>query len=502
MKANKSIYLKTIYDFFNRNNYLQPNFGIFFFILFFLYKSANNFTGLNDHFQFRQTQTAWGIKEVMENGYNFFHLRLPILGYPYEVPFEFPVFQNIAGFFGQIFDLSPEVAGRSTSLLFYCLTGILTYNIIIKLTSASVAFFCTVAFYLTPFSLQWSNAVLMESTVGFFMVLSIIFSIKFFETNNLYFMILSSISLAISALMKITTSFPVIFLIWIILFLVMPLSFRENKFQFFLPFHLIAFFPAFLWTNFADSIKAEGVLTRWLTSENLMGWNFGSIDQRLSVENWVPIFSRFWLLGGLVMLVLVPGLMLIQNRRLWDPKIYCLILLPFIAPLIFFNLFFVHDYYFLAILFPSIFATSLLIKLLLPKVVQIPKRSTALHLAILLLIPTWFLDIPGHDYKAWLRNDRNTVPELSLEIASETLKNDRILVIGCDWNPTILYYADRYGIAAPNWIASTDDAINFVTKNRLVDSPRFIAICGDYLPPDEAWNEVVKRVSKNIWKIE
>jgi 4-amino-4-deoxy-L-arabinose transferase-like glycosyltransferase len=491
-----------IFDHSKLSSFLKLNFGYFFFILFFIFKFPNNFTGLSDAYQFRQTQTAWGVREVIENGFNFFHLRLPVLGYPYEVPFEFPIFQNIAGFVGRFFDTSPELAGRSTSLLFYCLTGVITYHIVLKFTSTPIAIFCVTTFYLTPFSLQWSNSILIESTAIFFLVLSISLSIKFWESNRLYLLILSSISLGVSALTKITTVIPSVFLIWIILALLSSVPFRLKKTLFFSLAHFLAMIPAFLWTNFADSIKSKSPLTQWLTSESLRGWNFGSIDQRLSTDNWILIFARYWLLGGLLVLVVIPGLIIIKNRKLWNLTSFLLILLPVFSPLVFFNLYVIHDYYFLAVLFPSILAVSLLMKFLLLNQFSSRKLSFVVFTSLVLLIPSWFLDVPGRDYVAWLQNDRNLTPQLSLEISTETFKSDRILVVGCDWDPTILYYAERYGIAAPDWIVSTNDALNFVEKNQFVDAPKFLAICGSYLPPDGLWKARTKRVSENIWKIE
>ena len=86
--------------------------------IFFIARLPNVQTGLNDSFEFRQTQTSWGIREVARHGFNLFHLQLPVLGRPFEIPFEFPVFQNIAGFTSWMFHLSPSTGGRLTSLFF------------------------------------------------------------------------------------------------------------------------------------------------------------------------------------------------------------------------------------------------------------------------------------------------------------------------------------------------------------------------------------------------
>ena len=90
------------------------NFGYFFFTLYFLLKFPNNKTGLADLYQFRQTQTAWGIREASRNGYDLLNLRMPVLGYPYQVPFEFPLFQNISALVESIFSLGIVASGRTT----------------------------------------------------------------------------------------------------------------------------------------------------------------------------------------------------------------------------------------------------------------------------------------------------------------------------------------------------------------------------------------------------
>ncbi len=38
------------------------------------------------------------------------------------------------------------------------------------------------------------------------------------------------------------------------------------------------------------------------------------------------------------------------------------------------------------------------------------------------------------------------VPIQSEEIAALTAKDDRVLIVGADWDPHILYYADRWGM--------------------------------------------------------
>ena len=51
---------------------------------------------LLDRHDFRQTQTAFTARIYHEDGIDLLHPKLPVLGPPWEVPFEFPLFQAAA----------------------------------------------------------------------------------------------------------------------------------------------------------------------------------------------------------------------------------------------------------------------------------------------------------------------------------------------------------------------------------------------------------------------
>jgi hypothetical protein len=81
-------------------------------------------TNLLDLYSFRQTQTAFTIREFMMGNWSF-SSPLPILGPPWAVPFEFPLFQAIAALNGNVFQLAADSAGRITGLAFFIVTGLL-----------------------------------------------------------------------------------------------------------------------------------------------------------------------------------------------------------------------------------------------------------------------------------------------------------------------------------------------------------------------------------------
>jgi 4-amino-4-deoxy-L-arabinose transferase-like glycosyltransferase len=480
----------------------SQNYGYLFFLMFFVFKLPNNATGLADAYQFRQTQTAWGIREALRHGYSFFDLRMPVLGYPYKVPFEFPLFQNMAAFVGNLLNTNEIESGRLTSLFLFCVGGLLTFKIVERLTSTLIAIFCITLIYLTPFAIQWSNAVLIESLASFFLILSSFILRIYFETSSKLLLIAFTVITALGALVKITTIFP------LMIFLSVLLSWRTNfKYQPKSVATLVislsaSIVPALLWTNFADSIKEKSDLTSWLTSQNLRTWNFGTFSQRFVETDWVNLLARYWLFGGVAVLVLLPCLFvyLIGKKRTWF--IFLLLLLPLVSPLTYFNLYVVHDYYFMAVVFPTILSFAFLLKFAQQRIQFSISAASLLCLILIFLIPSWTLTIPLRDYKTFIASDRNVVPLLANEIKRYTLPKDRILLVGCDWDPSILFYADRYGVAAPGWIGSTDQALVYLDEHPLVDSPKYLAICGNSLPSSTIERGGLSQISTNIWKLE
>jgi hypothetical protein len=377
-----------------------------------------------------------------------------------------------------------------------------SFNLISKLTSAAVATFCVVLFYLTPFAIEWSNAILIESFANFFLILAAVFLRVYFERGTNYFLILFGTALGFCALIKITTALPVIFFLIIFLSWDSNFEFRIKQLFRLSTVVIISIIPSLAWTRYADSIKEKGLFTEWLTSGSLQNWNFGTVSQRFSEADWIAVFARFWLLGGLIFLLLFPIFTIIVLNKSSVTKLLFVCVIPIIAPFVFFNLYVVHDYYFMAILFPSILSFSYLLRLTQNKFSLNFSRVSFLCILGILLLPSWIFTVQNRDYKSLIVSARSEIPAISNEITLQTSANDRILVVGCDWDPSVLFYADRYGIAAPGWIGSTDEALEILRKSDLKESPNFLAICGSNLSPSSPVEKGLTRVSENIWKIE
>src|SRR5262249_58709242 len=110
---------------------------------------------------FRQTQTAYLALLFHQNGIDLFHAKLPVLGPPFEIPLEFPLFQAAASL---VMDagVAPDLALRLTALCCFSVTALLLWALVRKLASPVAAFAALCFFLFSPFALVWSRAELIE----------------------------------------------------------------------------------------------------------------------------------------------------------------------------------------------------------------------------------------------------------------------------------------------------------------------------------------------------
>ena len=100
------------------------------------------------------------------------------------------------------------------------------------------------------------------------------------------------------------------------------------------------------WLKYSDSTKSLGEISKYLTSQNLTGWNFGEIDQRLSVSFWGELILKKNLIQNpLSILGLIAALAIFRAKTVNVRLIVSLFILWFAPMFIFANLHVVHVYY-------------------------------------------------------------------------------------------------------------------------------------------------------------
>jgi hypothetical protein len=199
-----------------------------------------------------------------------------------------------------------------------------------------------------------------------------------------------------------------------------------------------------IWGGYSDSVKALNPFANgFITSKDLFEWTFGTIAQRLSPETWariignagvlIPIFGNFTTF-------LVSMLLIFLNRKRVAEILFFFSL--FVAgPLIFTNLYYVHDYYF--------YANSLFISIMFGlMVIAFMENRSIRYGAIVSMILFYIFSMNSYksyesDFYMKQVRDHNAETALCKIIKMDINEKDIIMIYGSDWDSTIPYYAER-----------------------------------------------------------
>jgi hypothetical protein len=246
------------------------------------------------------------------------------------------------------------------------------------------------------------------------------------------------------------------------------------------------------WTLYADGIKGGSAATAWMMSRAQITWNFGTIEQRKDLRTWVDIGRRVGpYVFGLPFLALIPVSIWAAIRSRQFPFWIGIVLAGFLPILVFYNLYWVHDYY-LAAISPAIAAVLGLGAAWLVRAVR--RRGLQVGL-IAVLVAAWVFTMwQTQDY--WQRvydpiSDVWGVLGMADELVASTSPEDQVVISWKDWSPSILYYARLRGMMLP------PDIRNDPLMNHLNEGPYsiFFAADADRWPiwplRDWPWNGVL-----------
>lgn len=462
---------------------------------------------LNENNSFRQSQTVMLVREFLRNGFDP-SSPLPIFGAQAKVPFEFPIFQYFASLVASISNTDPISSTRFVGVVSFQLCAVLIYALTVRWLNKASAIFALVVFQFSPFGLQWGHAALMEfsavaSILGALYINERLLESHLLKRKLIYCIALVSL-LTLGALIKVTT-----FVALVPLFLIPALKsglFAERvgrlaRLSLGASVFIFASFVSFVWNNYADYIKSQNKFTSKLTSQQLSTWNFGKISDRLDLTNWYQITNTYWgpIIGGTAGLFLIVFISIFLNNNVINRV---LILAVFTGPLLFMNLYWVHDYYSIAIYVPlSMLAASTFSYFLsFSNVLRISQIKIFTIVSLLLLISA-STSVYGKGYLAHQFRFTHEIPELSKTISANSDLSDGVIFLECDWNPLIPYYADRKGLMLPPW--------GFKLEKMDLSEMRYIALCSepgassaDYIQQIRDLGFSLERVSPNFYLIQ
>lgn len=410
---------------------------------------------------FRQTQTALTSFWLSRTGFKLAY-ETPVGGYPWSIPFEFPLYELLVAKISSNLNLGLEQVGRLVSYLFLLGCLLPVRNILKRLFpgSCKLCFWVFTSLFLTsPLYLFWGRAFLMETTALFFTLCFLQFAIAILRLDVQWrHAALSFVFLTLAILQKATTALPLLFVVITILIVRIAVSRPKLHFVPLISKLLVAFVAPLIlgcvWMKYSDWVKSQNALGLLLTSSALFHWNFGALLARLAPQLWVDVIWKRAIVKsicGLSCAAVALGAYFLRGK---ERTIILLCMITFLLYfLIFENLHFTHDYYQVANGVFFILAAAVAISGFL----QMPgKRAAATLVFFLLAAGTNLALFRSGYYRAEIaRFDETTndVLRVSSIIRNNTDQERPILVYGDDWSSDIAFFSQRKSFTVPRFFS-------------------------------------------------
>ena len=393
---------------------------------------------------YRQTQTAYTAVLFAERDIDVLRPPLPVLGAPGIVPLEFPLFQALGAIPIRL-GVAPDLAMRLVGVLTFLASAILLYLLARRLLPERAALFALGAFLFNSHALLYGRASLIEYLAVGFGLGFVYFVIRWLDGGRWTNWLLALIGGAGVMLVKITTA--PIFLIPA-LFWVSRSGTRAYRMPSVWLLLAIAGAVGLGWSQYADAVRAGNPATEFLAARNSFEWFFGTLGQRLDPSAWrVPLVALLTLSGfGLIFW----GFLSARFAALHPQRAYLLAMLLVVAitPLLLFNLYAIHDYYY-AVLAPFI---AIAIGMGSEHLLTAPRTRGTRRLMVG-LAGAWVATFIG-SAGSWTLiygtpAEEARVFETAAYIREHSDADDWVVIEGFGWNSTFLYYAQRQGFADP-----------------------------------------------------
>jgi hypothetical protein len=407
----------------------------------------------------RETQTAMTVYYMVRQPLKLAY-ETPLFGPPWSIPMEFPLYQWLVAGMVRLFHLPLEATGKAVGLGFFLLT-LFPANYLLAMLGIGRRHRLLILglLLLSPFYIFYSQAFMIESTALFLSTAYCALVVSQARTPGIGTFLAALAMGTLAAMVKITSFVP-----WFLAAWLHRAVYRARKCKSQAPpqrpvipifgslvLATVPWAAAAWWTYFADRVKGQNPLTGHLTSRALASWNFGSLPQRLSVESWSAIFG-FW--NNIVAhwsVLLVCGVLVCLVKRHRLAYLAC-VALALSAPLIFFNLHAVHEYY--------AYANGLLlvgaVGFTLAALVEAGKgyRWAGGALFVLFALASFFRY--GSCFYPRLAQDAagRELQAIASAVKQLTQPGDLLVIMGSHWYPIIPFYCERRALmvpADPDW---------------------------------------------------
>lgn len=408
--------------------------------------------------EFRQAQTALSIHWIhAENDFSLSY-PTPVLGKPWSIPMEFPLYQWTAVVVSKVTNWSITKAGRAVSIgcFYLCLPAVF---LLLKrwMVHPNRRWWVLSVIVTCPLYIFYTRGIFIET-------MALMFSLWFWVAFERGVSDKSKSWLAWAAVMgtgaglvKVTTF--ILYLlpsgIWALHRLWRtPREALWREFKWMALAVVLPFIVTVWWVHYADGIKALNPLATFLNSGNLREFNFGSLAIRLDSEVWL---KQFRIMAEELTWLPAVGLAAIAamfaSRSSWRAILGCLS--GFVSVLVIFPvLYAVHDYYFMANTLLLLLAMGLALAGWLNS-----GRWRGLALAFAVAVPLgqgWGYLEHYYPIQHGKASDGNGLTEA---LRSLTEPDEVIVILGEDWNSMTPYYSRRRALMFRNGVARDPEAV-------------------------------------------
>lgn len=415
---------------------------------------------LLDRNSFRQTQTAITSYYMLLDNLRFSYLT-PVLGYPWRVPFEFPIYQYIVAIISKLTELPLDLVGKIVNLSFFYLCIVTFIQIIRELKLPSkVTLYSLIIYSSMPNTIFWSGSFMIEYAALFFTMQFVFWYIRYLKFQDLKELLLLTLFASLALLQKATTVLPVgLVLLGLYIFYHLKNRIYPSTAQLIALTlgALLALIIAMSWIEYTNFVKAKGFLSEFVTSSNLKDWNFGSFSLMLEFKFWHNLILKATLFntGVIGTLIVITIIFLRLQSDLKVLKYIYISLAMYLLPFFIFKpLHLAHDYYQAANLIFLSFCVGAAIYLI--------ERDFGKGIRSWLIIMTVFLNFVlfavffGEQKFKQINLQNNTYLQLSQYIKRNTNVGEAFVLYGLDWSSEIAYYSQRFGVMLPNWKNTSD----------------------------------------------
>ena len=429
-------------------------FSLLLYSLVALYFVSPNFT----LHHYRQAQTAMTALYLPQSGFRLDYLT-PIMGFPWKVPLEFPLFQWIAVLLQEMTNSDLIVCGKVINIFCHITTNIIILQIFRnRQLPISIPYTALIFYNFFPFYLVFDSVFLIDTFSLTLAFVTVYFGSLFFKPkSNVLFLLLFLVSAICTGVSKSTTFIGVLAPLMAMMMMqelirnggfkkVGLVSGTSKKIVAIGLSILVAFAVMYAWVVFSDTVKMDNPLAAEWTSSRTTAWNFGTIEQRLSFSNWKQYMSYSMLAHPLfyIALTFLMALFLFVSSKKQRVLMVCFAGLFLIPLLFFFNLFIIHTYYSVANILFLYLTIAVLITAILESNRQNIKYAGCVTGVLILLFGSYRSYAFRHQITKSV-NEPGVYGQLN-KIQFNPDMNDVVVLIQSSRDPFLQYYFKCRGI--------------------------------------------------------